>query len=114
MRAAMTENERQSFSLNGPSINLDAETHAVRGDLADIALAGKLFVPHYAVPMPMLAKADGVSVRSVADPEGEAVATLVKGDRFMAVDMAGGWVWGFVADTHRVGYVPQADVEQGA
>jgi hypothetical protein len=114
MRPAMTENIRQSFSLNGPSIALDAETHAVRGDLADIALAGKLFVPHYAKPMPMQATADGVCVHADADKASNIVATLSAGHRFMAVDMSGGWVWGFVADTHKVGYVPQDQLDRDA
>jgi hypothetical protein len=111
MRAAMTDQPRPSFSLQGPSITLDANTHAVRGDLADIALAGKLFVPHYAKPMPMTAKNDAVSVKATSDAESETVATLAKDATFMAVDMSGGWVWGFVADDHRVGYVPQSDLD---
>ena len=111
MRAAMTDQPRPSFSLQGPSISLDADTHAVRGDLADIALAGQLFVPHYAKPMPMAAKKEAVAVKASADRESETVATLAKAATFMAVDMSGGWVWGFVADGHRVGYVLQSDLD---
>ena len=39
------------YMLTGPSPRRDPRTTAIRGDLADIALAGKLFAPHYVVPM---------------------------------------------------------------
>ena len=43
--------ERAIYSLSGHSIEGDKRTTPIRGDLADIKLAGKLFAPHYAVPM---------------------------------------------------------------
>jgi hypothetical protein len=101
----MTETNRPNFALNGPSIELDTRTLAVRGDLADIALAGKLFVPHYAKPMEMRCTS-ATSVHQDAATESEAVAALAVDDRFMAVDIAGNWIWGFCADSHLVGYVP--------
>ena len=39
------------FSLDGPSIVLDPRVHAWRKDIADVALAGQLFAPHYAQPL---------------------------------------------------------------
>lgn len=101
----MTETKRQSFALNGPSIELDSRTLAVRGDLADIALAGKLFVPHYAKPMEMRCL-DACSVHEAANTDSGVVAELPTDARFMVVDMAGGWAWGFCAQSHLVGYVP--------
>jgi hypothetical protein len=43
--------ERATYRLSGHSIEGDRRTTPIRGDLADIKLAGKLFAPHYAVPM---------------------------------------------------------------
>jgi hypothetical protein len=107
----MTENTRPSFGLNGPSIALDARTHAVRGDLADIALAGKLFVPHYAKPMDMRCTV-ATSVHVASDAASDTVRDLNIGDHFMVVDMAGGWAWGFAATDHLVGYVALDALEQ--
>ena len=39
------------YALSGPARVRDARITPIRGDLADIALAGKLFAPHYVVPM---------------------------------------------------------------
>lgn len=109
----MTSTTRTRFSLSGPSIALDERTQAVRGDLADIALAGKLFVPHYARPMPMTATSDA-DVHLAADATTDVLASLKSGDTFMVVDMSGGWAWGFAAADHIVGYVPLSLLEQPA
>jgi hypothetical protein len=108
----MTSKPRTSFTLSGPSIELDARTLAVRGDLADIALAGKLFVPHYAQPMEMLCTADTASLFALPDRDGETVGMLERGAVFMVVDMAGGWAWGFRASDHIVGYVDLTSLAQ--
>jgi len=47
----MAPKERATYRLSGHSIEGDKRTTPIRGDLADIKLAGKLFAPHYAVPM---------------------------------------------------------------
>ena len=65
-------------------MTLDATIHAARGDLADLALAGKLFVPHYARPMEFHAAADATNVHSEADDQSGIAATLAKGDAFSA------------------------------
>lgn len=106
LRRTMTVPPRARFHLSGHSIALDDRIHAVRGDLADLALAGQHFVPHYAVPMPMVCTA--VSVPVLYKPvDGEAASQLLLGEIFMAVDIAGGWVWGFCSHDHYVGYVPE-------
>lgn len=108
----MNSIERTSFRLSGPSIALDGRTHAVRGDLADIALAEKIFVPHYARPMEMTCIVDETSLLASSEPGSEPIGTLAKGDAFMAIDLAGGWAWGFKVDDHLVGYVDLAALEQ--
>jgi hypothetical protein len=108
----MSNNTRTSFTLSGPSIELDARTLAVRGDLADIALAGKLFVPHYAQPMAMTCTDDATAIFAMQDRASEIVGELERNTTFMVVDMAGGWAWGFRATDHIVGYVDMASLAQ--
>lgn len=108
----MTNAQRTSFSLDGPSISLDERTHAVRGDLADLALAGQLFVPHYARPMAMRCINESAQVHAEADGATEVRAVLAKDEYFMVVDLSGGWAWGFRAEDHVVGYVPTDVLEQ--
>jgi hypothetical protein len=108
----MTSKIRTSFTLSGPSLELDARTLAVRGALADIALAGKLFVPHYAQPMEMVCTTDTTSIFATPDRDSETLGALESGDVFMVVDMAGGWAWGFRASDHIVGYVDLTSLAQ--
>jgi hypothetical protein len=102
----MSTRSRSSFSLSGPSITLDPRVHAVRGDLADIALAGQLFAPHYARPMPMRCKVVSVMLHAEPSNDGKATSQLLFGEDFMVVDISGGWVWGYCGHDHYVGYVP--------
>jgi hypothetical protein len=95
----------ERFHLTGPSLQLDARVHAYRKDIADIALAGQIFAPHYA--RPLLRVADGeIAVRAAASDDSENVATLAAGERFAVLEYAGGWAWGYVEPSHCVGYVP--------
>jgi NlpC/P60 family/Bacterial dipeptidyl-peptidase Sh3 domain len=101
----MTVSPRTKFLLHGTSIPLDERVHAVRGDLADLALAGQLFVPHYAKPMPMTCIVPNVAVMATARQDGKQISELLLGEDFMVVDMAGEWAWGFCRHDHYVGYV---------
>lgn len=107
----MTSKARTSFTLSGPSIDLDARTQAVRGDLADIALAGKLFVPHYAQPMEMTCTANDAALYAAPDPASDDLGAVPAGTAFMVVDIAGDWAWGFRASDHIVGYVALTALE---
>ena len=93
------------FHLTGPSLTLDPRVHAYRKDIADIALAGQIFAPHYARPLLRLCGARAAAVRAVPAADGEAVATLSPGEGFAVLEYAGGWAWGYVQAGHRVGYV---------
>ncbi len=98
------------LTLSGPSEKLDAAHWPVRGDLAHIRLAGRCFVPHYAVPMPHVVTAPGAALRKLGQAQADVVTQLVEGDGFDVLDMSGGWCWGQVAEdvvgTGLVGYVP--------
>lgn len=103
------------LALLGPAEKLDAAHWPVRGDLAHVRLAGRCFVPHYAVPMPhRLAVA--TPLRRTASECGESLADLAAGARFDVLDIAGGWVWGQAGEDGFVGYLPLAVVraEPGA
>ena len=96
-----------AFALTGRSPPRDAG-QPVRGDLAHIRLAGVVFVPHYAVPMPHRAASQGaVLVSAVRD--GAPLARLAHGDRFDVLDMAGGWCWGETG-FGGVGYIRHAEL----
>jgi hypothetical protein len=89
---------------------LDPEVHAYRRDLADIALAGQLFAPHYARPM---MRAAGPSARAVFDRpslDAQVVTTLEPGEDFALLEISGEWAWGYRRRDHRVGYVPVGDL----
>ena len=98
-----------SFSLSGPSATHAAEHLPVRGDLAHIRLAGKIFVPNYVVPMAQVIDDAGAVLRKAGKADAEALAELAGGTPFNLLDTSGGWAWGQVGDDGAVGYVP-ADV----
>jgi hypothetical protein len=91
--------------LSGPAEKLDAAHWPVRGDLAHVRLAGRCFVPHYAVPMPHDVVPTGSSLRVTGRADGEVMDQLAGGTVFNVLDMAGGWAWGQVGEDGLVGYV---------
>lgn len=97
--------------LSGPAEKLDAAHWPVRGDLAHIRLAGRCFVPHYAVPMERRVVAAGASLLALNNPEAEVREVLAGGTLFNVLDIAGGWAWGQVGEDGFVGYLPLAALE---
>lgn len=102
--AALTTPGR-SFVLAGPSAKLDPAHLPVRGDLAHIRMAGKVFVPHYVVPMPYLVNGAGARVLKSGKADGEVLADLPTGTLFNVLDLSGTWAWGQVGEDGVVGYV---------
>jgi dipeptidyl peptidase-like protein len=94
----------ERFILSGPSIVLDPGIHAYRSDLADIALAGQLFAPHYARPVTR-ACITAALVRSSPSSNGEPLYKMAAGEEFALLDVTGGWAWGYRRKDHKVGYV---------
>ncbi|WP_240704889.1 SH3 domain-containing protein [Croceicoccus sediminis] len=94
----------QSFALAGPSRHARDAVLPVRGDLAHIRLAGEVFVPHYAVPMPHRLAATCVLLSAARD-DAEVLGELSEGSAFDVLDMAGGWAWGVADGDGAVGYV---------
>ena len=93
---------RPTFALTGPSVVLDPRTHAVRGDLADVRLAGEVFASHYAAAMPCVA-VRSLPVRDQAH-DGTVVAELAAGDRFDVLELAGDHAWGLASAAGLIGY----------
>ena len=99
------------LSLSGPAEKLDAAHWPVRGDLAHIRLAGRCFVPHYAVPMERTLVAAGANLLALNDAASEVLEALTGGTTFNVLDMSGGWAWGQVGDDGFVGYLPLTALE---
>jgi len=95
----------EHFGLTGPSVKLDRRVAAVRGDVADIALAGTIFAPHYAAPLTRACTVPSTAVRAAAGEDAEMVSELLEGELFEVLDLSGGWAWGYSAHDHYVGYV---------
>ena len=93
------------YALSGPAKVRDARITPIRGDLADIALAGKLFAPHYVVPMERAVTAAFTPLRKTLHDDAEQTSELVAGERFMVLDIAGAWAWGFCKHDCYNGYI---------
>ena len=88
----------------------------VRGDLAHIALAGRYFVPHYAVPATNRVIAGGAALLASSRSDAEVLSALAAGSRFDVLDVAGDTAWGQCVassggDNGLVGYVAMDRLE---
>jgi len=98
----------ERFRLTGPSLTLDPRIHAYRKDIADIALAGQIFAPHYARPLLRACGPEPAPVRAQPAAAAETLAELAPDEAFAVLEYAGGWAWGYVQAGHQVGYVEAA------
>jgi hypothetical protein len=105
-----TEAAEGYLALSGPNAPTDVSRLPLRGDLAHIKLAGRYFVPHYAVPMAHRTK---TAASLLAHPRvgAEVIATAPSGTLFDVLDIAGAWSWGQFADDGMVGYIANAELE---
>jgi hypothetical protein len=104
------------LALTGPSVEAEEGHLPVRGDLAHIKLAGRYFVPHYAVPVAYAVKSAGTTLRKAAGQDGEAICQLAPGTAFDVLDIAGEWAWGQLSEAEHgengpVGYVALNEIE---
>jgi cell wall-associated NlpC family hydrolase len=95
--------KRAQFALQGKSASFDPRSDAVRGDLADVSLAGKLFAPHYAQAVDFMCAQPFAAMHE--NPGGDQSSEILRGEHFMVLDVSGGWAWGWSAHDHYVGYV---------
>lgn len=101
-----TQPSPDAFALAGPTVALDPRVHAFRSDLADIALAGRRFAPHYAQAEPCRCVAPSAMLRAAPNGDSPAVSQLVHGEGFGLLDRSGGWAWGRCLHDGYVGYLP--------
>lgn len=94
-----------SFVLSGPTPRPEADRVPLRGDLAHIGLAGRYFVPHYAVPQPWLVGPAGAPLLNAPDANATALREFAAGDTFDVLEISGSWAWGCVSLEGPVGYV---------
>jgi cell wall-associated NlpC family hydrolase len=78
----------------------------VRRDVADIALADRVFAPHYALPLAHGCLGTATPMRATPSREAVAVSELLRGEAFAVVDASGEWAWGYSLHDGYVGYVP--------
>jgi hypothetical protein len=96
---------RARYSLSGHSFVGDPRTTPIRGDLADIKLAGKLFAPHYAVPIIRTGIAPVTEIHERPDALSMPVSALIHGEEFAVLDIAGDWAWGYCLHDDYLGYL---------
>ncbi len=109
----------RNFAMTGPMVITDPAHTPVRGDLAHVRLAGKFFVPHYAVPANYRVVAGGAQLLSSLRSDAEVLGQLAPGNLFEVLDVAGGKAWGqaggAAADVNGpVGYVSMDQLEPEA
>ncbi len=90
--------------LSGVSSPLDRRVYAVRADLADIALAGRVIAPRYAAAVAMQARA-ATMIHAAAADDSVCTSELLPGEGFAVFDRTGPWAWGQCATDHYVGWV---------
>ncbi|MFM5931647.1 MAG: SH3 domain-containing protein [Novosphingobium sp.] len=113
------ELDGRSFAMTGPMKITDPAHTPVRGDLAHVRLAGKFFVPHYAVPARYRVVAAGAQLLSSLRSDADVLGDLASGSLFEVLDVAGGKAWGQAggadADVNGpVGYVSMDQLEPEA
>jgi len=106
----MGAGKRPIYTLSGHSLVGDKRTTPIRGDLADISLAGKLFAPHYAVPMLRTGIAPVTDIHAEAHATSMPVSALMHGEAFAVLDVAGEWAWGYCLHDNYLGYVRFAEL----
>jgi hypothetical protein len=94
--------------LTGEGTDLDPREAAFRPDLADIALAGRIAVPHYARPVLREVQMARATLRGEPGEEAPAVSQLLLGERFALLDVSGATGWGYGLHDHYVGYLDLA------
>src|SRR3546814_3717773 len=78
---------------------------AIRPDLADIAVAGMHFAPHYVAPKMTSSVLPAAAMRAAPSLDAEQTSELLFGEGFALLDLTGGWAWGYSLADHYVGYL---------
>jgi cell wall-associated NlpC family hydrolase len=87
---------------------MDPRITAARPDIADIALADRLFAPYYARAEPRRCNSAAAMLRAAPSDAATAVSQILPGEEFHLLDISGDWCWGYCAIDGYVGYLPTA------
>ena len=79
----------------------------MRGDLADVRLADRVFAPHYAAPLPR-PLVTAAALRETKARDSEIMAQLDSGTIFEVLELSGGNAWGVAPSAGLVGYIDAA------
>ena len=96
----------RQFRLSGALEKHDLRVTPIRGDLADIKLAGKFFAPHYVDPQIRYCTAQSAMIVSSAADDAIATSQLLLGEAFALLDITGDMAWGYSLHDDYCGYVP--------
>ena len=103
---------RATYALTGPQPKAEPGRTPLRGDLAHIGLAGRFFVPHYAVPQPRAVMPGGAPLLASTAEGAPELCTLMEGDSFEVLEVAGNWAWGCLSLDGPTGYIRLDRLEQ--
>ena len=112
MHATANTLPRGTYALTGPQPQAEPGRTPLRGDLAHIGLAGRFFVPHYAVPQPRSVMPGGAALMSGIGEGAQEICSLMEGDSFEVLDVTGTWAWGCLGLEGPVGYIHVDRLEQ--
>lgn len=103
VQSGVSSNKRSQFRLRGPQQSSDSRITPIRGDLADIRLAGQFFAPHYA--QSKIAHCIAPSAIMTNAAHDMAVSEIIYGEKFAVLDISGEHAWGYSVHDDYVGYV---------
>ena len=112
MQGTAEARSRNVYALTGPQPRAEPGRTPLRGDLAHIGLAGRYFVPHYAVPQPRTVMPGGASLMASTGEGAPELCSLMEGDSFEVLEVTGGWAWGCLSLDGPVGYIRVDRLEQ--
>ena len=102
------------FTLRAPLAPFDRRVTPIRGDLADIALAGRFFAPHYVEPRQFRCGAESAMMLGEGQINAIAVSQLLPGEAFAVLDIAGEYCWGYSLHDGYCGYVARTALADNA
>lgn len=104
-KSASSERTRHSFALKLRTETLDPRIHAYRNDIADIALADRIALPHYVAPSLRQIGQPVANLHTEPSDTSELGSQLLQGEGFALLEAEDGWAWGYGLHDHFVGFV---------
>ena len=98
------------FALSGHSTRVDPRIDAVRGDLADVRLAERVFAPHYALAITVSANT-ATPILAAAKAGATALSEILPGEGFDVLEIATEYAWGMCLGDGAVGFVARSTLD---